>query len=365
MPVNAGRRAPLKGTNRFARAHGHVLSRQRMADWRSTARIVLVCIGCLLAWCLAAASSVRAADYRLGVLQVESDDVNSDALAPVFMEELRAILAARPGIAPVDTRVTLTQLSIGQDCSTGESSCLLRIANSLRVDGLLFGKLTHEGGEPVAILRRYDVASASIDASALVTFDSQEATAAAVHDETQKLVSALLGEAPAVAEAPATEAPPEAAAPAAATAAPPEGSGISGRKIAGFSLLGAAVVSAGLTVLSFVEIDQSVHDPSFEKYRLAVGQNDVRATDVCDEASTGKRYGLSDANFREVRSACNTGQTFEVLQYVFLGTAVVTGGLATFLLLGGSDDAEDKPQAITLVPSVGLRQVALHASLHF
>ena len=132
-------------------------------------------------------------------------------------------------------------------------------------------------------------------------------------------------------------------------------------------MLGAAVVSAGLTVLSFVEINQSVHDPSFEAYRLAVGQNDVRATDVCDEAGTGKRYGLSDANFRDVRSACSTGQTFEVLQYVFLGTAVVTGGLATFLLLGGDDahETERKPQAVTLLPSVGLRQIALHASLRF
>jgi hypothetical protein len=67
-----------------------------MADWRSTAGMALVLVGCLLGtWCLLAASPVRAADYRLGVLQVESDDVNSDTLAPVFMDELRAVLAAR------------------------------------------------------------------------------------------------------------------------------------------------------------------------------------------------------------------------------------------------------------------------------
>ncbi|MEY4577128.1 MAG: hypothetical protein RL701_1831 [Pseudomonadota bacterium] len=300
------------------------------------------------------------------MLQVENDDVYDDAIAPLFMQELRAVLKERNDIAPTDMHVTLTQLSLGQGCNTVESSCLMKIAANLHVDGILFGKLTHEGGEPVAILRRYDTRSASIDASALITFGPQVSNPPVMHAEVDKLVTALLGEnTPAPPVAP-TIATPKAKEPDLVTVAPPAadtGSGISTRTVAGFSLLGGAAISLGLTVLSFVQIDRAEHNDNFESYRVAVGQNNTGAKDVCDEASGGKRYGLTDSSFRDVRRACSTGQTFEILQYVFLGSAVVTGGLATFLLLGS--DGEQPTKSVSLRPNFGRSSASLTATLQF
>lgn len=360
---------PLKRPNRFASATGTMLSLERMKLAARTARTtaLLVVSSVLMA---AGMTSVCAAEYRLGVLQVENDDSYDDATAPLFMQELRATLASRSDVTPVDIRVTLTQLSLGQGCNTAESSCLLRIANNLKVDGILFGKLTHEGGEPVAILRRYDTHSASIDASALVAFSSEVSTPEAMRAETLRLVNALFG-APAAAVAQVKPVPePVAPAPVAVQAEEPtettEG-GISGRTIAGIALLGGTAVSVGLTVLSFVQIDRAEHNRNFENYRVAVGQNSTSAKDVCDEASTGKRYGLSDTSFRDVRRSCNAGGTFEILQYVFLGSAVVTGGLATFLLLG--DDSEHAQatgtKSITLRPTFTRSGMSVTARMRF
>lgn len=364
----------LKRPNWFASARAHMISLEHMiAAARSANTAALLGMVFSLAFTVVSSERAHAADYRLGVLQVENDDSYEDTLAPLFMQELRAVLAERTDVSAVDIRVTLTQLSLGQGCNTAESSCLLRIANTLKTDGFVFGKLTHEGGEPVAILRRYDTRSASIDASALVAFSPQitsAPTADNVRVEVRRLVNGLLGEQAAPAAKAVVPAKPITAAPVATTIEPPpvpESTGMSGRSIAGVTLLGGAAVSVGLTVLSFVQIKNAENNRNFENYRVAVGQNSTGTKDVCDEASTGKRYGLTDSNFREVRRSCNVGMTFEILQYVFLGSAVVTGGLATFLLLG--DDSEHQRQtgtkSLTFKPNFMRNGASITARMHF
>jgi len=356
----------------FAMRSLGVLSPIRMTVAGRKAKASVLVLGwCALGMCFAAAttSPAFAREYRLGVLQIENDDVYDDALAPLFMQHLRAVLAERSDVLPVETNVTLTQLSLGQACNVSESSCLLRITSSLHVDGILFGKLTHEGGEPVAILRRYDARSASIDASALVTLGSQATTDAAIHTEAEKLVTALLGEAPAAPQ-PAAAPKPSAPAPVLKVTeepAPQNNGGVSARTVVGYSLLGGAAVSVGLTVLSFLQIDRAENNRNFENYRVAVGQANTTTKDVCDEASSGKRYGLNEANFRDVKRSCSSGMTFEVLQYVFLGSAVLTGGLATFLLLGGgeADQREAGPKHISLRPNITRSGVSVTARMHF
>src|SRR6185312_9860915 len=80
--------------------------------------------------------------YRLGLLQIESDAVNDDKVSPLLMTDLRDELAKRQDYSVVDTHVTLTQLSLAEDCSVTELSCLQQIAEKLKLDGLLFGRLT-------------------------------------------------------------------------------------------------------------------------------------------------------------------------------------------------------------------------------
>jgi hypothetical protein len=305
----------------------------------------------------AAVAQAHAADQKLGLLQVESDDVHDSTFVPMFMQELRDVLADRDDIEAIDTRVSLTQLSLGQDCDTAQASCLLRIAHSLHVDSFMFGKLTHEGGVPVVMLRRYDSKRAAIRGSALASFGSSDVTPAAMRTEVKKLVKQLLGP------------PPTAAPPKLVNAVPiePESNGPGLRKFAGYSLLGGAAISAGLAVFSFVQIDQAEHNSSFASYRIAVGQNNTGAKDVCDEANAGKRYGFGNDSFRSVKHSCSVGATFEILQYIFLGTAVVTGGLASFLLLGDSGERKDLvgPKHIRFRPSIARGGMSLTAAMRF
>jgi hypothetical protein len=62
--------------------------------------------------------------------------------------------------------------------------------------------------------------------------------------------------------------------------------------------------------------------------------------DVCKAADIGLTYepqGFDGADVPAVRDLCSTGDTVEVLQYVFLGTAIVSGGLGVYLLLSAGD----------------------------
>ncbi|MET0386265.1 MAG: hypothetical protein ABW321_09925 [Polyangiales bacterium] len=340
--------------------------RQRAGRSRHWTFVFAGWLGC--AWAAAAVAlpaPALAREYRLGVLQIESDDMQDDLFAPAFMQELHDVLGQRRDVTAIDTHVSLSQLSMGQGCSTTDASCLLSIAKTLKVDGFVFGKLAREGGAPVAILRRYDTQSAAIRGSALVSFDQTDQ--AHLHIEVVKLVDVLLGQQtdpePQLAAAPPAATEPVAEPEAAADGGP----GFAWRAFGGYTLLGAAAVSVGLSVFSFVQIDRAEKDPSFDAYRVAVGEQNTTVQDVCDEADANKNYGLSAQAFQNARSACNKGATFEVLQYVFLGAAVLTGGLGTFLLLGGDGDQQDDSATarLRLRPSVGRNQVALVADLRF
>jgi hypothetical protein len=323
--------------------------------------------------------------YRLGLLQIESDAVNDDKVSPLLMTDLRDELAKRQDYSVVDTHVTLTQLSLAEDCSVTELSCLQQIAEKLKLDGLLFGRLTHDDGEvPMASFRRFDASKGAIQSTAIISFGSDPFSEERMQAEAHQLLNKLLGPArkPALAAA-APVAPvqsaPEAAPPsiaaeqaAAPVVADPQpdihrdavvnadlstGNGLSARKVAGYVLLGGAAASVGLSVLSFIQVDRAANNASFQDYRLLVGSMTTGVKDVCDEANAGKRYGKSEDTFRQVKSSCNTGSTFEVLQYVFIGGALVTGGLAPFLLFGGGSSNQEQAAA------TGLRTLTLHPSI--
>ena len=70
--------------------------------------------------------------------------------------------------------------------------------------------------------------------------------------------------------------------------------------------------------------------------------------------------------FSEVRDQCSRGQTFEVLQYVFLGTAIASGGVGAYLLLRNEDaGAAGSAPRFALRPSAGPDGARLDASLRF
>jgi hypothetical protein len=355
-----------------------------------------------------ATETKEAKRYRLGLMQLESDAVHDDKVAPQLMSELRDALPKRTDYEFVDTHVNLTQLSLAEDCSVFELSCLAAISERLNLDGFLFGKLTHDDGEvPMASFRRFDRAKGTILSTAIISFGSDAFSQERMQAEVYQLLNKLLGPSPKQAQAVAsvvTPAPAPAATPAAAPAEPQTpppsveaekpatvaaptpaptneslvlneklqpSDGLSARKFAGFVLLGGAAASVGLSVLSFVQVDRAANNGAFQDYRVAVGMKNANVKDVCDEARADKAYGQSADSLRQVKSSCSSGSTFEVLQYVFIGSALVTGGLATFLLFGGGGgDTKDKASAtglrtLTLHPSIGRGGASLNARVRF
>ena len=78
---------------------------------------------------------------------------------------------------------------------------------------------------------------------------------------------------------------------------------------------------------------------------------------------------MSAKDLATVKDQCSAGETFSVLQYVFLGTALVAGGASAILFL--TDDGPDeraaraKPSKLALRPRVGVRDAGLSATLRF
>jgi hypothetical protein len=306
---------------------------------------------------------------RLAVLQLDSDAVH-DPTARALTDDLRAVFRAREGVELNVTPISLQQLSAAHDCDSTQNACLNEIATDLDVDVLVFGNLTTESGGEVVHLHRFEVASAEVKSSALATLAQREPTAQDVERKAHELVSDLYELTPArspfaraqmaaplrpstISEAPDGQLQLKAA-----------GQGISGRKVAGYALLGGAVLSTGLSVFSFVEIDRAQSNDTFERYRRSVGQLRPSVRDVCDEAAGGQSYGLGSADFAKVKSSCTTGRTFEVLQYVFIGSAVISSGLSAFLLFGPQQVKVGDSQ-VTLRPNVGKHGGSLDARFRF
>ena len=138
----------------------------------------------------------------------------------------------------------------------------------------------------------------------------------------------------------------------------------------GYTLIGVGGASLVGAVVSMIVIGNVNGDPIFKKYRAAAG---AAVSDICAEADQGKMFGdgittgLTAAQVTDVKGMCGTGGTFEVLQWVFLATAVVSGGIGTYLLVTAKDGeqaANDQPR-FALSPSLGRRSLAIAATLRF
>jgi hypothetical protein len=145
----------------------------------------------------------------------------------------------------------------------------------------------------------------------------------------------------------------------------------------GWTLVGVGGASLAGAVVSMAVVNDVNDDPLYEDYRDAVARGNDRVRmqnnpqevvdDVCDAAELGLDYGFSAGNLQKVNDLCSKGATFEVLQWVFLGTAVAAGGVGTYLLLtSGSEPSEPKAAAkLTLQPRWSPGRASLSATLRF
>ena len=141
----------------------------------------------------------------------------------------------------------------------------------------------------------------------------------------------------------------------------------------GWTLVGVSGVFAAGTVISWVWIDSIENDPKFIDYRRRVGEKDPTVQDVCVEALGGYHYtspGTSAfRDFRDVNSMCNNANVLEVLQWVFLGSAVAAGGIGVVLLIneGGKERevAGSIPPSFVLQPRISPSVSTVTATLRF
>lgn len=154
----------------------------------------------------------------------------------------------------------------------------------------------------------------------------------------------------------------------------------------GWTLVGVGAVATVGMVVSWAEIIRINNDDRLERYsgdvaawnqqELAKARADDRQPilydDYCvaanDEGLAFSFYQQPE-KFKEVQSLCDQADTWEVLQYVFLGTAVAAGGTGVVLLLtsgGSTDEAADvATPRFALTPQVGKDRAGLQATLRF
>jgi hypothetical protein len=150
----------------------------------------------------------------------------------------------------------------------------------------------------------------------------------------------------------------------------------------GWTLIGVSAASLIGLGVSLGIIEGINNDKTYNRYRDAVAQGNAELVrmnmsqavvkDVCTAAKSGAHYGtFTPSEVKDVAGKCNTADTFEVLQWVFLGTAVASGAAGTFLVLtadgGKSDDQERGARGPSLVvlPVVGPQTAMLNATLRF
>jgi len=142
------------------------------------------------------------------------------------------------------------------------------------------------------------------------------------------------------------------------------------------TLLGVSGVSLAGMIASWVWIDSIEHDKDYEDYRARVSEKNP-GVNVCHEAENGLAYAAPGTTeygkFSGVRRMCEHAATLEVMQFVMLGAALVSGGVGAYLLVRskGTKESEYKPVAQppaltwSVEPEVTLGLLKLSASLAF
>lgn len=329
----------------------------------------LVRVASRLVTCLAfqAALAVLAAPAfaqpTLAVLGLSSETADEE-VARALTDKLRAKAAGSPQWTLSSTGASLDQMMMVHDCEAADTACLAETAKGLDVEQLIYGKIERESGTK-ALHAEVNLYAPPGGRSASADIEDPKALDAVATDLVRQLSAAPEPEPTAAAAAvEPTPAPLEAAPEAEPT---PADSSPTSLKWLGYTLVGVSIASVGVAVYSWVRIDSAGDNAAFRMYRQQAGAMDPMASDVCVSADSGLRYGVDEATFAQVRDQCSAGHTFEVLQYVFLGAAVVSGGIGAYILLTDDDasDSASTPRRLALRPMVGAGSASLTATLAF
>jgi hypothetical protein len=142
----------------------------------------------------------------------------------------------------------------------------------------------------------------------------------------------------------------------------------------GYTLIGVGVASALAWGASMYVIEfQYNKDATYQARKNSYGEGTARGVDACDEALAGRPSSklTAAADLSDFQGQCRTARTFQTLQWVFLGAAVVAGGVGAFVLIsqsgetGPSEQATLKPPRLALQPQFERRSLGMQATLRF
>lgn len=120
---------------------------------------------------------------------------------------------------------------------------------------------------------------------------------------------------------------------------------MSARSVVGWSLAGAGTALLSATIYTWARLGSIADDKAYVTYRYSVPSS---AGDVCREAERGRTYGTTTRTVGRVQDLCKEASLLEVLEYVFLGTAVAALGTGGYLLFtDGEETVEVNPSVTT------------------
>lgn len=316
----------------------------------------------------AASSSAGVAAQRpsvaiLGVASEEGDDDLAAAITGALREQLDADSTVRVS----SSRASLSQMTMLQDCDIVEADCRMRVGKAVNADQVLYGGLRRAGtrGHEVEVhLFTTQDGQDSMARRALPAGDTGEAQLAG---HARALLATLRGEAQPEAQTVAPsedeDGPPPVATvtpdvqpldeAAADSEQPSPAAAPSSNDWLGYTLLGVAGVSAVLTVVSWTQIKAAESDDDFVAYGNAVYRMDRGVKDVCEKADDNVDYGVDAQTLAGARSSCDKGQTFDLLQYVFIGATLVSAGFGTYFLLDDEDGGGSTSGELSVRARVG------------
>jgi TolB-like protein len=139
----------------------------------------------------------------------------------------------------------------------------------------------------------------------------------------------------------------------------------------GYTLIGVGAASAiGWGASMYMIEFQYNRDLTYQEYK---NNYKFMSGDACDRALSGQDAGgaLTAGELADFQGRCRSGRTFQTLQWVFLGAAVVTAGLGAYVLISelghgdGAQAARKPTRRLTFDPHFDRRSVALQATLRF
>lgn len=127
------------------------------------------------------------------------------------------------------------------------------------------------------------------------------------------------------------------------------GPGVNWAAVALLSGAGLAVVGM---IVSWAELLSLSNDDAYTRHREMLGAMGMSGDIACQESSLA--YLGSGPMSAHIRDVCGQGNTFEILQYVFLGVAVAAGATGIVLLvLDSSGGSHEDASTVSLLPSFG------------